>query len=109
MEPQIRQLLERSTPDNDGSAAPRARVPDAADRRPATHAPAGPTAAERQLKWVIESAPVGLVITDAAGDVLAANKAALAPFGPERLDDVLKTPLTRVIAAEERERLVGFI
>ena len=109
MEPQIRQLLERSTPDNNGSAAPRARVPDAADRRPATNAPSGPTAAERRLKWVIESAPVGLVITDAAGDVLAANKAALSLFGPERLDDVLKKPLSRLIAQEDRERLVGFI
>jgi PAS domain S-box-containing protein len=109
MEPQIRQLLERSTPDDNGSAAPRTRVPDAADRRPATNAPAGPTAAERRLKWVIESAPVGLVITDAAGDVLAANKAALALFGPERLDDVLKKPLSRLIAQEDRERLVGFI
>jgi PAS domain S-box-containing protein len=109
MEPQIRQLLERSTPDNNGSAAPRARVPDAAERRPATNAPSGPTAAERRLKWVIESAPVGLVITDAAGDVLAANKAALSLFGPERLDDVLKKPLSRLIAQEDRERLGGFI
>src|SRR5262249_9591720 len=59
--------------------------------------------------WVIESAPVGLIITDAAGDVLAANRAALTLFGPERLDEVLKKPLNRFVTQEDRERLVGFI
>ncbi len=112
MEPQIRQLLERTTPDSNGSAtsdAEPARAQNASERRPVANAPAAPTASERRLKWVIECAPVGLIITDAAGDVLAANKAALALFGPERLDDVLKKPLDRLVAQEDRPRLVAFI
>jgi PAS domain S-box-containing protein len=112
MEPQIRQLLERTTPDSNGSAtssAEPARAQSVAERRTVANAPAAPTASERRLKWVIECAPVGLVITDSAGDVLAANKAALALFGPERLDDVLKKPLDRLVAQEDRNRLVAFI
>jgi PAS domain S-box-containing protein len=112
MEPQIRQLLERTTPDTNGSAtssAEPARPQNVAERRTVANAAAAPSASERRLKWVIECAPVGLVITDSAGDVLAANKAALALFGPERLDDVLKKPLDRLVAQEDRHRLVAFI
>src|SRR5262245_56952100 len=88
----------------------RARPSDTPERPPAvTPAPTAPSASERRLKLVIESAPVSLLITDAENKVLAANRAALQLFGVDRLDDVIGKTLDRLIAPADRERFVAFV
>lgn len=86
----------------------RART-DAPARPPAASAPGSPSPAERRLKLVIETAPVSLVITDGDGKVLAANRAALALVGTERLDAVIGKMFSDFVPAEDRDRLAAFI
>ena len=62
----------------------RGRGPETPEQRPVAVAPA-PSASERRLRLVVESAPVSLCILDPEGKVLAANRAALTLLGVERL------------------------
>jgi PAS domain S-box-containing protein len=83
--------------------------PSETPERPAAAAPAAPSASERRLKLVIESAPVSLLITDPENKVLAANRTALTLLGVERLDDVIGKTLDRLVAPSDRERFVEFV
>src|SRR6266581_8230566 len=87
----------------------RGRTPDAPEQRPAAIAPPAPSAAERRLRLVVESAPVSLCILDPESKVLAANRAALTLLGIERLHCVIGTPLDRLVVTEGRERFMAFV
>jgi len=86
----------------------RGRGPETPEQRPVAVAPA-PSASERRLRLVVESAPVSLCILDPEGKVLAANRAALTLLGVERLHDVIGTLLDRLVVTEHRERFTAFV
>lgn len=66
-------------------------------------------AEELRLRLVIETAPVGLIITNDAGDVLDANLSALELFGVARREDVVGKALETCVAAEDGKALAGFV
>ena len=88
----------------------RGRGPEPPEQqRPAAAVPPVPSASERRLRLVVESAPVSLCILDPEGKVLAANKAALTLLGIDRLHDVIGTALNRLVVADGRERFTTFV
>ena len=78
--------------------------------RPPASAAAGaaaPSATETRLRLIIESAPVSLTVTTQDGTILAANARALRLFQVERLEGLIGTKFDRLIAADDRSRVVG--
>jgi PAS domain S-box-containing protein len=100
------------------SIAPRVDMVRLEDAQPLT-TPAPPTLApgkhvggsptERRLKLIIESAPVSLVIIDAQGQTLAANRASLVLFGAARLEDVVAKNFDACVSPEDREAFIAFV
>jgi PAS domain S-box-containing protein len=81
---------------------------------PATHvvAPKAPSIvspAEQRLKLIIESAPVSLMVVDRSGQVLAANRAALAIFGAEQTTAIVGRPVGSLVAPDNREAFETFV
>ena len=85
------------------------------DRRGLTSPPPTPPAAqtdsatERRLKLIIEAAPVGLMITDPTGQVLAANRATLSLLGIERLDAIVGRNIGTLLATAEADSFAAFV
>jgi PAS domain S-box-containing protein len=77
--------------------------------RPVISLPAAAGGAERRLKLIIESVPVGLFLTNPGGETLAMNRAALALLGVARLDDALGKDVRRIVRDEESGALGDFI
>lgn len=86
---------------------PKAAAP--APRPAAQNAQPPISATERRLKLIIETAPVGLMITDRSCQVLAANRAALALFGVEQLATIVGKPIGTLIAPEDRDSFATFV
>lgn len=63
--------------------------------------------AEARLRLIVESAPVSLLIAGPDGRILAANWAALTLLGAERLDQVVGGGLHKLVAPEDRERVLA--
>src|SRR5262245_33852819 len=114
-------LLQSSRTGGSSSTFRRATVDEAPPRgegewRPATSLPVAaanrqpePGAAERRLKLIIESVPVGLFLTNASGETLAMNRAALSLLGLERLEDVLGKDVRQIVRDEDSEAFGAFI
>jgi PAS domain S-box-containing protein len=78
--------------------------------RPPAQAATGavaPSATETRLRLIIESAPVSLTVTTQDGTILAANARALRLFQVERLENLVGTKFDRLIAADDRPRVVS--
>lgn len=58
---------------------------------------------------IIESAPVSIVLADADGRILAANRSAMALLGAGRLDQVLGQTLETHLAPPDRARFRAFV
>jgi PAS domain S-box-containing protein len=94
--------------------APVARTGRSVSAGPSTHvaasnAKSGANSAEQRLKLIIEAAPVSLMVIDRSGQVLAANRAALASFGVEQLTAIVGMPVGTLIAPEDRESFTAFV
>jgi PAS domain S-box-containing protein len=77
-------------------------------RPPATAAgAAAPSATETRLRLIIESAPVSLTVTTQDGTILAANARAIRLFQVERLENLVGSKFDRLIAADDRPRVVA--
>ena len=77
-------------------------------RPPATAAgAAAPSATETRLRLIIESAPVSLTVTTQDGMILAANARAIRLFQVERLENLVGSKFDRLIAADDRPRVVA--
>ncbi len=77
-------------------------------RPPASAAGAAtPSATETRLRLIIESAPVSLTVTTPDGTILAANARALRLFQVERLENLVGSKFDRLIAADDRSRVVA--
>src|SRR5262245_12752769 len=68
-----------------------------------------PSAAERRLKLIIESIPVGLFLTNPIGETLAMNRAALSLLGVAQLDEALGKDIRQIVRNEESEAFGAFI
>jgi PAS domain S-box-containing protein len=68
---------------------------------------ASPSATETRLRLIIESAPVSLTVTTQDGTILAANARALRLFQVERLENLVGSKFDRLIATDDRSRVVG--
>jgi PAS domain S-box-containing protein len=66
-----------------------------------------PSATETRLRLIIESAPVSLTVTTQDGTILAANARALRLFQVERLENLVGSKFDRLIAADDRPRVVA--
>jgi PAS domain S-box-containing protein len=75
--------------------------------RPQTTNPPAPSATETRLRLIIESAPVSLTVTTQDGTILAANARALRLFGVERLEGMIGSKFDRLVAADDRTRVVA--
>lgn len=71
--------------------------------------PAAPNATETRLRLIIESAPVSLTVTTNDGTILAANARALRLFGAERLENLIGTKFDRVVAADDRAKVMAAV
>lgn len=71
--------------------------------------PAAPSATETRLRLIIESAPVSLTVTTNEGTVLAANARALRLFGVDRLENMVGTKFDRVVAADDRAKVMAVV
>jgi PAS domain S-box-containing protein len=74
--------------------------------RPQATTSSAPSATETRLRLIIESAPVSLTVTTQEGTILAANARALRLFGVERLENLVGTKFDRLVAADDRARVV---
>jgi PAS domain S-box-containing protein len=81
--------------------------PGARPPAPAPTGAAAPSATETRLRLIIESAPVSLTVTTQDGTILAANARALRLFQVERLENLVGTKFDRLIAADDRPRVVA--
>ena len=70
---------------------------------------AAPSATETRLRLIIESAPVSLTVTTNDGTILAANARALRLFGVERLENLVGTKFDRVVAADDRAKVMAAV
>jgi PAS domain S-box-containing protein len=77
--------------------------------RPQATNPPAPSATETRLRLIIESAPVSLTVTTHDGTILAANARALRLFGVERLESLIGSKFDRLVAADDRARVVAAI
>jgi PAS domain S-box-containing protein len=75
--------------------------------RPQATNPPAPSATETRLRLIIESAPVSLTVSTQDGTILAANARALRLFGVDRLENLIGSKFDRLIAADDRARVVG--
>ena len=66
-------------------------------------------AEELRLKGVIETAPVGLIVANDAGEIVAANPSALGLFGVEQPEDVIGKALETCVAAEDSKAVAGLV
>jgi PAS domain S-box-containing protein len=92
-----------ATAPDPGVVAPPA---SAAVSRPPEAPRTSPT--ERRLKLIIETAPVGVMLTDPSGRVLAANRMALSQLGVDRLDGVLGKNFAE-FAPEKSAAIAAFV
>jgi PAS domain S-box-containing protein len=66
-------------------------------------------ATQRRLRLIIESAPVGLMLADPTGRVLAANQAWLSLFGISGPEAIVGSDVLGVITAESRDAFATFL
>jgi PAS domain S-box-containing protein len=69
----------------------------------------GPVEDNLYLRAVLEAQPITLMRIGSDGTVLAVNDAALAILGAERLEQVLGTAFTNLLASDDRDNFVAFI
>lgn len=67
------------------------------------------SATETRLRLIIESAPVSLTVTTPDGTILAANARALRLFQVERLENLVGTKFDRLVAADDRTRVMAVV
>ncbi len=81
--------------------------------RPQATTPQAPapaqSATETRLRLIIESAPVSLTVTTPDGTILAANARALRLFQVERLENLVGTKFDRLVAADDRARVMEVV
>jgi PAS domain S-box-containing protein len=68
-----------------------------------------PSALETRLRLIVETAPVGLMVLSRQGQVHAANQAALAILGAQRLEDVRGHNVALLVADDHRQRFTDFV
>jgi PAS domain S-box-containing protein len=98
--------IDEAPPRGEGEWRPNTTFPVAAAA--ATIRPE-PGAAERRLKLIIESVPVGLFLTKPSGETLAMNHAALSLLGVARLDEALGRDVRQIVRDEDSEAFGAFI
>jgi PAS domain S-box-containing protein len=81
--------------------------------RPTSSSPAAarPTTSpvEQRLRAIIETAPVSLMVVNPKGEIVAANRAALALFGTEQLEAVRGRQLVTFAAEDDRSKIAEFV